>query len=114
MRRSTGWSRPPRSSTSARWPPPVRSGSPATGSPRSSAVAPDGDSTAPRSIADGAHARADAYVSLAVIASAAVVAIGLRIADPLIGLAISVIILRITWQSWQTVSGHSPHSAHDH
>src|SRR3954469_2707717 len=41
----------------------------------------------PALIADGAHARADAYVSLAVIASAAVVAIGLPVADPLIGLA---------------------------
>jgi cation diffusion facilitator family transporter len=57
-------------------------------------------------IADGNHARADAYVSLAVIASAAVVAIGLPLADPLIGLAITVVILRITWQSWQTIRGH--------
>jgi cation diffusion facilitator family transporter len=60
----------------------------------------------PALIADGNHARADAYVSLAVIASAAVVAIGLPIADPLIGLAITVVILRITWQSWRTVRGH--------
>jgi cation diffusion facilitator family transporter len=57
----------------------------------------------PALIADGAHARADSYVSLAVIASAAVVAIGLPIADPLIGLAITLVILRITWQSWRTV-----------
>ena len=57
-------------------------------------------------VADGHHARADAYVSLAVVASAAVVAIGLPIADPLIGLAITVVILRITWQSWATVRGH--------
>jgi cation diffusion facilitator family transporter len=54
-------------------------------------------------IADGDHARADAYVSLAVVASAAVVALGLDIADPLIGLAITVVILRITWHSWRTV-----------
>jgi cation diffusion facilitator family transporter len=60
----------------------------------------------PALIADGHHARADAYVSLAVIASAAVVAVGLPIADPLIGLAITVVILRITWQSWRTVRGH--------
>jgi cation diffusion facilitator family transporter len=59
----------------------------------------------PALIADGAHARADAYVSLAVVASAAVMAIGLRVADPIIGLAITVVILRITWQSWRTVSG---------
>lgn len=57
----------------------------------------------PALVADGAHARADAYVSLGVVASAAVVALGLQIADPLIGLAITLVILRITWQSWQTV-----------
>src|SRR3954469_7579320 len=64
----------------------------------------------PALIADGAHAGADAYVSLGVIASAVVVAIGVPIADPLIGLAITLVILRITWQSWQTVAGHDhPH-----
>jgi cation diffusion facilitator family transporter len=63
----------------------------------------------PALLADGAHAHADAYVSLAVVASAAVVAVGLRIADPLIGLAITVVILRITWQSWQTVHGGHHH-----
>jgi cation diffusion facilitator family transporter len=59
----------------------------------------------PALIADGAHARADAYVSLGVVASAAVVALGLDVADPLIGLGISVVILRITWQSWRTIRG---------
>ena len=59
----------------------------------------------PALVADGDHARADAYVSLAVVASAAVVALGLDVADPLIGLAITVVILRITWHSWRTVSG---------
>ena len=57
----------------------------------------------PALVADGDHARADAYVSLAVVASAAVVAIGLDIADPLIGLGITVVIRRITWHSWLTV-----------
>lgn len=56
-------------------------------------------------IADGSHARADAYVSLAVVASASVVALGAPIADPLIGLLICLVILRITWQSWKTVRG---------
>jgi cation diffusion facilitator family transporter len=65
----------------------------------------------PALVADGAHARADAYVSLAVIASALAVALGLEIADPLIGLAITVVILRITWQSWRTVRGHE-HQPH--
>lgn len=64
----------------------------------------------PALIADGAHARADAYVSLAVIASAAVVALGLDAADPIIAVAITLVILRITWQSWQTIRGHEPHA----
>ena len=65
-------------------------------------------------IADGAHARADAYVSLAVIASALAVALGLTAADPLIGLGITLVILRITWQSWRTVRGHDhPHGDAD-
>ena len=63
----------------------------------------------PALIADANHAAADAYVSLAVIASATVVALGLPVADPLIGLAITCIILRITWQSWNTVRGHDHH-----
>ncbi len=57
-------------------------------------------------IADGNHARADAYVSLAVVASAAMVAIGLSVADPLIGIGITAVILKITWDSWRTVNGH--------
>jgi hypothetical protein len=60
-------------------------------------------------IADGHHARADAYVSLAVIGSAVVVGLGAPIADPLIGLGITFVILRITWQSWETVRGHRSH-----
>lgn len=60
----------------------------------------------PALVADGNHARADAYVSLAVVASAAVVAVGLPVADPLIGLAITAVILKITWDSWRTVRGH--------
>jgi len=54
-------------------------------------------------VADGNHARADSYVSLAVVASAAAVAAGIPVADPLIGLAITAVILRITWHSWLTV-----------
>ena len=37
------------------------------------------------------------------IASAAVVSLGMPIADPLIGLAITMVILRITWDSWRVV-----------
>jgi cation diffusion facilitator family transporter len=58
----------------------------------------------PALLADGQHARADGLVSLGVVASAALVALGAAVADPLIGLAITALILRITWQSWRTVS----------
>jgi cation diffusion facilitator family transporter len=67
----------------------------------------------PALLADGEHARADAYVSLAVVASAVAVSLGLTVADPLIGLAITAVILKITWDSWQTVSG-DPHHHHHH
>jgi cation diffusion facilitator family transporter len=60
----------------------------------------------PALIADGHHARSDALVSLGVVLSAVAVALGAPIADPLIGLAITALILRITWASWQTVRGH--------
>src|SRR5215208_3386952 len=68
----------------------------------------------PALVADGAHARADAYVSLAVVASALAIAVGLQIADPLIGLAITIVILRITWDSWHTVRGHGDGDHHHH
>ncbi len=57
----------------------------------------------PALVADGDHARVDALVSLGVVLSATVVALGLEIGDPLIALVITAIILRITWQSWHTV-----------
>jgi len=58
-------------------------------------------------VADGNHARVDGFVSLGVVASAIVVALGARIADPIIGLSITVVILKITWDSWHTIRGHS-------
>jgi Cation efflux family len=54
-------------------------------------------------IADGHHARLDAFVSLGVVASALIVAVGVEIGDPLIGLAITVVIARITWQAFRTI-----------
>ena len=54
-------------------------------------------------VADGHHARVDGLVSLGVVASALAVALGVSLADPLIGLAITLVILRITWDSWRTV-----------
>ncbi len=62
----------------------------------------------PALVADGNHARVDGFVSLGVLASAAVVALGLRLADPIIGLLITAVILRITWESWHTISTADP------
>ena len=49
--------------------------------------------SSPALIADGNHARIDGFVSL-----------GARIGDPIIGLLITLVILKITWDSWRTVS----------
>jgi cation diffusion facilitator family transporter len=59
----------------------------------------------PALIADGNHARVDGFVSLGVVASALVVSIGAPIADPLIGLGLTLVILKITWNAWRTVHG---------
>jgi cation diffusion facilitator family transporter len=66
--------------------------------------------SSPALIADGNHARVDGFVSLSVVASAVFVWLGLRIADPLIGLLITVVILKITRDSWRVVSGTEPGS----
>jgi divalent metal cation (Fe/Co/Zn/Cd) transporter len=82
----------------------------------------------PALVADGNHARTDGFVSLSVVASSIVVALGFRLGDPIIGLIITLVILRITWQSIQTIKAdpglppetddhddHEPHSDHaDH
>jgi cation diffusion facilitator family transporter len=57
----------------------------------------------PALIADGKHARVDGYVSLGVIASAALVALGWEEADPIVGLLITLVILRVTWDAWHTI-----------
>jgi cation diffusion facilitator family transporter len=59
----------------------------------------------PALVADGYHARADGFVSLGVMLSAVLVALGVPIADPVIALVITGVILRITWHSWLAVSG---------
>jgi cation diffusion facilitator family transporter len=63
----------------------------------------------PALVADGQHARSDAIVSVGVVLSAGAVALGAPIADPIIGLAITALILRITWESWNTVRGRDHH-----
>jgi cation diffusion facilitator family transporter len=62
----------------------------------------------PALVADGNHARVDGFVSLGVLASAGVVSLGLNLADPIIGLVITAVILKITWESWHTVSRTDP------
>jgi len=64
--------------------------------------------SSPALVADGQHARVDGFVSLGVLASAAVVTTGLNLADPIIGLVITAVILHITWESWSTVSRTDP------
>ena len=70
--------------------------------------------------ADGNHARIDGFVSLGVVASALVVALGVQLADPIIGLTITLVILKITWDSWNTVRqaaidlDHVGSDEHDH
>jgi divalent metal cation (Fe/Co/Zn/Cd) transporter len=69
--------------------------------------------SSPALIADGNHARVDGFVSLGVVASAIVVALGVRNGDPLIGLAITLVILKITWDSWRTVTTTAPGELHE-
>lgn len=57
----------------------------------------------PALIADGKHAHVDGLVSLGVVVSTIFVALGFQQADPIVGLFITLLILRITWQSWQTI-----------
>jgi cation diffusion facilitator family transporter len=64
--------------------------------------------SSPALVADGNHARVDGFVSLGVLGSAVFVALGAQVADPIIGLVITLVILRITWQSWQTVTKTEP------
>jgi len=54
-------------------------------------------------IADGHHARIDGLTSLAVFFGAVGVYLGFPLADPLVGLAITVAILRIVWGSGKEV-----------
>jgi cation diffusion facilitator family transporter len=54
-------------------------------------------------VADGHHARVDGFTSLAVVVGVIGVALGFELADPIVGLLISVAILRIVWQSMRTI-----------
>src|SRR5215467_9469050 len=54
-------------------------------------------------IADGYHARVDGFGSLAVLFGALAIWMGYPLADPIVGLLITVIILRIVWESGKAV-----------
>lgn len=60
----------------------------------------------PALVADGNHARIDGFVSLGVVASAA--ALDAEIADPIVGLLITLVTLKITWDSWRLISTTHP------
>lgn len=62
----------------------------------------------PALVADGNHARVDGFVSLSVVATAGFVGLGLPRADPIIGLLITLVILKITWDSWRTIRASEP------
>jgi cation diffusion facilitator family transporter len=64
--------------------------------------------SSPALIADGNHARIDGFVSLGVVVSAIAFSVGARIADPLIGLAITIVIFKISWDSWRIVTRTEP------
>jgi cation diffusion facilitator family transporter len=54
-------------------------------------------------IADGYHARVDGFTSLAVLVGAIGIWLGYPLADPIVGLLITVLILRIVWESARSV-----------
>jgi cation diffusion facilitator family transporter len=54
-------------------------------------------------VADGIHARIDGFTSLAVVLGAIGVLVGLPIADPIVGLAISIMILVLLWGTVKSV-----------
>jgi Co/Zn/Cd efflux system component len=70
--------------------------------------------SSPALIADGNHARVDGFVSLGVVVSALAVGLGARIGDPIVGLVITLVILKITWDSWRTVRTTEPGELHEH
>ncbi len=56
-------------------------------------------------IADGRHARADGFTSLAVAASAVGVWLGFEHADPIAGIVVGFVILRIMWSAMRDIYG---------
>jgi len=70
--------------------------------------------SSPALVADGNHARIDGFVSLGVVLSAIGVWLGAEIADPIAGLLITLVILKITWDSWRLITTTRPGELHEH
>jgi divalent metal cation (Fe/Co/Zn/Cd) transporter len=70
--------------------------------------------SSPALIADGNHARTDGFVSLGVVVSALLVGLGAPVADPVVGLVITLVIFKITWDSWRLVSTRDPGDMVEH
>lgn len=70
--------------------------------------------SSPALLADGNHARTDGFVSLGVVASALLVALGMPLGDPLVGLLMTLVIFKITWNSWRLVSTTDPSDMVEH
>jgi len=58
-------------------------------------------------VADGYHARTDGFASLAVLVGAIGVWLGFPLADPIVGLIITLVILKIGWDSAKSVITHT-------
>ncbi len=56
-------------------------------------------------VADGRHARADGFTSLAVAASAVGVWLGFEHADPIAGIVVGIVILRVMWSAARDIYG---------
>ena len=54
-------------------------------------------------VADGYHARVDGFASLSVLVGAIGIWLGYPLADPIVGLLITLIILRVVWQSGKSI-----------
>jgi len=54
-------------------------------------------------VADGYHARVDGLASLAVLVGAIGIYLGYPLADPIVGLLITIVILRVVWDSGKSI-----------
>lgn len=54
-------------------------------------------------VADGYHARVDGFASLAVLVGAIGIYLGFPLADPIVGLIITIIILKVVWESGASI-----------